>query len=152
MHLVVTPLSIHGRLRVDGEIPHLVHFGQLLIDHARLASRGLGRPGQLGQRAFAEVGEQCANVRECRRVSPEVERVSLVDPQGNGVSIQIAISRRAGVAPSSVRKFVPFVRSRQIALHPVGPEYRSDRLPSSMWREGWSPWQRSDLLPVSFQL
>jgi hypothetical protein len=41
VNLVVTPLSIDGRLRVDGEITHLVHLGQLLIDHARLAGGGL---------------------------------------------------------------------------------------------------------------
>lgn len=71
VHPIIALNAIHRRLRVDSQVPELVHLGELVGDHRRLRRWRLGRPRQLDEVAAAEAGKECRDVGKGGRMTPE---------------------------------------------------------------------------------
>ena len=64
MRGVLATSTVNGRLTVDGQIPKLVHLGQLLVDDRGLLGRRLAGPRERLELVPTELGKESCDIRE----------------------------------------------------------------------------------------
>ncbi|KAH0358343.1 methylenetetrahydrofolate reductase 2, partial [Aureobasidium melanogenum] len=106
--------TINRRLRVDGQKTTLVEVDQILAKSVGFVSDGTLTPRQRLDFALHVVREKSGHITEGLGLSPKLAILLIGTLQANTIRVELSVSRRSTVTPSTVRELVPVLSASNV--------------------------------------